>query len=114
MPGSPAASPGPPYARSREGVRLAVRLTPRASRAGVQGIEAGSDGASYVKARVNAPAEGGKANRALIKLLAGALRVPASSVTIVAGAKDRRKTVEIAGDPAALETRVRRWLEEGS
>lgn len=49
------------------------------------------------KARVAAPPEGGKANRALEELLAAALGVPRDRVVVVAGRTARRKVVEVEG-----------------
>jgi uncharacterized protein (TIGR00251 family) len=101
-----------PYGVNESGIRLAVRLTPKAGRAGIRGIARAADGAAYVKAGVTAPAEGGKANRALIKLLARELRLPASSMHIASGATARQKSVQIAGDPAHLKQRLELWSEE--
>ena len=63
-------------------------------------------------AGVTAPAEGGKANRAMIKLLARELRLPASAMHIASGATARQKSVQIAGDPAHLKKRLELWSEE--
>ena len=101
-----------PYGMNESGIRLAVRLTPKAGRAGIRGIARTADGAAYVKAGVTAPAEGGKANRDLIKLLARELRLPASSMHIASGATARQKSVQIAGDPAGLKKRLELWSEE--
>ena len=49
------------------------------------------------KARVAAPPEGGKANRALEELLAAALGVPRDRVTVVVGRTARRKVVQVEG-----------------
>jgi uncharacterized protein YggU (UPF0235/DUF167 family) len=55
-----------------------------------------------LKARVRAAPEKGLANAALEKLVAGALGVPKSAVTVVAGGTSRTKVVKVAGDPARL------------
>ena len=55
-----------------------------------------------VTARVRALPEKGAANKALIKLLAKALGLARSDLEIAAGAKDRNKTVRIAGNPAEI------------
>ena len=47
------------------------------------------------KARVAAPPERGRANEALVGLIASALDAPASSVRVVGGQRGRAKVVEI-------------------
>jgi len=88
-----------------------VRLTPRASRDGIDGIKAGADGDSLA-ARVRAVPEDGKANTALIELLAKSIGMPKSALSISAGAASRLKTVLIAGDTTALQKRLAAWLED--
>lgn len=90
-----------------DGVRVAVRLTPKASRNAVQGVAPEADGGAVLKASVTAVPENGKANAALIALLAKAWRLPKGSFTIVAGATDRRKTIHVAGDPDQLTALLR-------
>ena len=92
-----------PYRSNSSGVRLSVRLTPKARLAGLRGVAASAAGAAYLKAGVTALAEGGKANRALIKLLARELKLPASSMVIATGASARQKTIQIAGDAAKIK-----------
>ena len=94
------------------GIRLTVRLTPKAGRAGINGLARTDDGAAYVKAAVIAPVEGGKANRALLKLLARKLRLPASTMHIASGATARQKSVQIAGNPANLKKRLELFCGE--
>jgi len=89
-----------------DGVRLAVRLTPKASRNAVQGVAAGADGAPVLKVAVTAVPEGGKANAALIKLLAKEWKLPKGSIEIITGTTDRRKTLRIHGDAADLAARI--------
>ena len=99
-----------PFAAAAGGVRVAVRVTPRASRPGIAGVGVDTAGRTFLKVRVGAPPEGGKANAALTKLLAAAWDVPRSCVRVVSGAKDRRKTVHVAGDAPALVERLRRSI----
>lgn len=68
------------------------------------------DGVTVLKVRVTEPPEDGKANAALIKLLAKAWKLPKSSLTLVAGHSDRRKTLAVAGEPAELLCDLQRWL----
>ena len=89
---------------------LRVRLTPKSSKDGVDGLKVGPDGA-YLQARVRAVPEDGKANAALIELLAKSLGLPKSSLEMASGAASRLKTVRITGDKTALEQRLTKWLE---
>ena len=81
-------------------IRFAVRLTPKGGRDAIAGWQQDASGKRYLRARVSAPPENGKANQALIRLIAKALHVGSSSVQIVSGATSRIKIVEIEGIPA--------------
>jgi uncharacterized protein YggU (UPF0235/DUF167 family) len=85
-----------------DGVRLAVKVTPRAAQSAVQGIEVDARGQAYLAVRVAAAPDAGKANVALIRLLAKRWRLPASAVRLVAGATARRKILHVAGAPERL------------
>ena len=88
------------------GVSFQVRLTPKGGRDAVEGWQQASDGSEHLKARVRAVPEDGKANAALIALLASELAIPKSAIRIAAGATSRLKRVEITGDAAALTARL--------
>jgi uncharacterized protein len=87
---------------------LHVRLTPKGGRDGVDGIEQLADGRAVLKARVHAPASEGKANEALVRLLAKTLGVPSRDVKLQAGATSRIKRLAIAGDPVKLAASLER------
>jgi uncharacterized protein YggU (UPF0235/DUF167 family) len=89
-----------------DGLDLFVRLTPKAAMDRLEGVETASDGRSHLKARVRAVPENGAANHALEKLVAKALGVPASAVSVVAGGTARLKTLRLLGDTAALAKSV--------
>lgn len=55
-----------------------------------------------IKVSVTAPAQDGRANEALLQLLAKAWRLPRRDLSIVVGAASRSKTVRVAGDPHQL------------
>jgi uncharacterized protein YggU (UPF0235/DUF167 family) len=58
---------------------------------------------------VAAPPERGRANRALVELLASALDVPAGSVRVVGGQRGRAKVVEVDSlDSEEVERRLER------
>ena len=102
-----------PLDRSGGRLRLAVRLQPGAGRTETAGVELDAAGRAYLRVRVTEPPEGGRANRALVKLLAKSWHVPASSIAVAAGAKDRRKTLEIAGGPEVADA-IEHWLGTGT
>ncbi len=97
-----------PWTRTATGLRLAVRLTPRAGSDALGGTREAAPGRVCLLARVTAPPAAGAANAALIALVAKSLGVPKSAVTLAAGESSRLKTLEIAGDPARLEAALRR------
>jgi uncharacterized protein (TIGR00251 family) len=84
------------------GIKVFLRLTPKASRNAIAGVGVDGNGQKQVRATVTAVPENGKANTALIKLLAKTAKWPKSSVEIVAGHTDRNKVLEISGHPDAL------------
>jgi len=84
-------------------VRFRVRLTPRGGRDAIDGWCQNSSGDFQLKVRVAAPPEDGKANKALIGLLAKEFRIAKSSIQIVGGEKARSKLIELAGDAKCLE-----------
>ena len=77
--------------------KIAVRLTPRGGRDGVEGWSADETGRPFLKVRVSAPPVEGEANGALERLLAKVLKVSRSSVRVVGGTTGRLKQVEIVG-----------------
>ena len=88
------------------GLRLRLRVTPNASLDRIGGPETLADGTTVLRLRVCAVPEGGKANAAVLQLLAKALGLPKSAVTLVAGETARLKTVHLDGDPDDLAARI--------
>jgi hypothetical protein len=74
-----------------------VRLSPRAKSDRLVGVSDAAEGGRRVKASVTAPAQDGRANEALLQLLAKAWRRPRRDLSIVAGATSRNKIVRVAG-----------------
>ncbi len=89
---------------------MAVRLNPKASAAGIEGIAADGDGRTRLRARVTAAPERGRANEALIALLAREWRIPRRRIKVTAGAASRRKTITVEGAPEPLTATLRVWL----
>jgi uncharacterized protein len=98
-----------PATPDAQGIVIHVRLTPKSSTAGITGAARHGENA-VLKAYVTAPPEDGKANAALLHMIAGWLGVPKSAVTVASGQKSRLKSVRVAGDSAALVGRVSELL----
>lgn len=96
---------GDPVRCTAGGIVLAVRATPKARREGIEGVIAGPRGFALKIAVGAAPADG-RANARLIEILAEALDVPKSAVSIRAGAASRDKLFFVAGEPGALARTV--------
>ena len=89
-----------------DGVRLSLKVTPRAAHPGVTGIEADAGGRTWLAVRVTAPPEGGKANAEVIRLLAKRWGVRASDLQVVSGAGGRRKVLQLDGPAPELVARL--------
>tara|TARA_B100000676_G_C18040091_1_gene824346 strand:- start:218 stop:454 length:237 start_codon:yes stop_codon:yes gene_type:complete len=71
----------------------------------------GSQGAT-LRVRVNEAPEKGKANAALIKLLAREWNIPRSRLSVVRGQKNRRKSVLVHGEPSRLLSTLQGWVKQ--
>lgn len=86
----------------RLSVRLEIKVVPGASRDAVDGWLG-----EALKVRVSAPPERGKANAAVVRLLAELLGVARGAVEVVSGHGSPRKVVGVEG---VSETELRRRL----
>ncbi len=77
--------------------RLAVRLTPRAKADAIDGWDRDEAGRPYLKVRVRAEPVDGAANAALERLIAKALGLPKSAVSVEKGGASRLKQLSVAG-----------------
>lgn len=87
---------------TNDGVVLIVGVIPGGSKDMVEGVITDDSGSSYVKVRVTAPPEKGKANKSMLKLLAKQLKIPISSMEIVSNEHARRKQILIRGDAVII------------
>ena len=87
---------------TRDGLRVAIRLSPRAKADRLLAVAPTAEGGQAIKVSVTAPPQGGQANEALLQLLARAWRLPRRGLSIVVGAASRNKIVRVAGDPDEL------------
>ena len=93
--------------RTLKGVTVALRVQPRARRTA---LECSAGGA--LKAAVTAPAEEGKANAAVVALLAAEWHLPRSAFGVMRGAAARDKVLSVSGEPQVLADRIAEWMRE--
>jgi uncharacterized protein YggU (UPF0235/DUF167 family) len=86
-------------------VVVAARVQPKSRRPGLHGVKPGADG-PRLQIAVSEAAEHGGANRAACLLLARALGVAPSVVSVRSGAASRLKQLQVTGEPAVLSARL--------
>ncbi|EPR10732.1 hypothetical protein M527_23850 [Sphingobium indicum IP26] len=90
------------WSRDGDDLILSVRLTPGAAREEIGGVWTDDKGATWLSARVRAVPERGKANAALIALLAKRLDWPRGAISLESGDANRLKRLRIKGGGEAL------------
>jgi len=85
---------------------LAVRVTPRSSKPGIRGWRTSADGREELEVHVAAAPADGAANEAVIALLAKALGISRSELSILSGTTSRHKRVAIPFDLAEARGRL--------
>ncbi len=85
-----------------DGILLFVRVTPRASKDAIEGVVTDADGNARLAVRLRAVPEDGKANKALIALLAKSWKIPKSAIEVVSGFTMRQKTLKLTGADDAV------------
>jgi uncharacterized protein len=90
------------YDVSGDSVVVRVHVQPGAGRTAVVGRHGDA-----LKIRVAAPPQGGRANDAVVALLAEVLGAPAAAVSLVSGASSRSKRIRVTGvAPADVDRRL--------
>ena len=87
------------------GVGISVKVQPKSRRPGLQGPAESAHG-PCLRIGVSEAAEDGRANKAACAILAEALHVPASAVSVTLGHTNREKVLHVAGDPHVLTARL--------
>ena len=96
-----------PFRATDDGGLISIRLRPGASANRIDDVLVMADGVRRLCVRVTAVPEKGKANQAMIKLLAKAWHVPRGRLAVVTGSKERNKTLLLQkGNPGDLAA----WL----
>jgi hypothetical protein len=88
------------------GVEVALRVQPGAKADAVEGVARGADGRLALKLRVKAPPAEGKANDAVVRLLAKRWGLPKGAVVLTSGGRSRDKRLRLSGDPDRLAARL--------
>ncbi|MCX5520867.1 DUF167 family protein [Kaistia defluvii] len=97
------------FIRAGDGhVVVQLRLTPKGGSDRIDGLGELADGRKVMLARVRAAPDKGAANAALEALLAKAVGVPRSAVSLISGHTARLKSVRIDGEVADLVARLGR------
>ncbi len=96
----------PAWRETADGLEIAVRVTPRASRDRI-----GPGTPDHFAARLAAPPVEGAANTALVALVARSFGVARRDVRLIAGDTARLKRLAVAGDAAALAQIAARLYE---
>ena len=92
---------------SKGGIYLRVHVQPGAKRAGPCGMYGDA-----LKIAVRQMAQDGRANRALLELVADGLGIARARVRLAGGAASRKKRLFVEGDAEALIRRLRAWLQD--
>ena len=100
-----------PVTDTAQGVRFAVRVTPRASRTTIQGI-IGEGRDAALKIALQAPPLEGRANAALVEFLSDLLDIRRADIEIAGGQHARNKMILVRGRSAAeISSALERELE---
>jgi uncharacterized protein (TIGR00251 family) len=86
------------------GFTLTVRVTPRGGRDKIEHVSQSDSGQIFLKVRVTAPPEDGRANAAIEALIAKAMGLAKSYVTITHGHKNRTKIIRVEGTEQHRQT----------
>ena len=103
------------WSRAGDDLLLRVRLTPGSAGEAIGGRWRDERGALWLSARVRAVPEKGRANAALIALLAQALDWPGRAILLESGDSNRLKRLRIIGGGGAqdrLVACIEQWMEQ--
>jgi uncharacterized protein (TIGR00251 family) len=88
--------------KNAHGLSFKVKLTPNAAKNALVRIDKDAEGNTHLKASVTTVPEKGKANAALLKLLAKKLDLPKSTIRLISGDTSRLKTIQLSGNADEL------------
>lgn len=99
------------YDHVLNGLKVRVRLTPSGRAVCVNGLMKNVANQSVLKCTVTTPPEDGKANQALIKLLAKEWKLAKSTFEVLQGQTSRNKVLVVYGDPKHLAHVLEAWTK---
>jgi len=94
------------YSEGKDGLYLNVHAQPGARRAQLRGLHGDA-----VKIAIGEVAQDGKANKAIVQVIAKAVNLPVSDVKITSGMTSRRKRVLLRGNSDTLKQNLELWLK---
>jgi len=100
----------PPFQITKDGVCVHIRLAPKAGANRIGDVAENAAGQGQLRVQVTAVPEKGKANKALLKLLSKTWGVGMQRLDLIAGAKDRNKTVLVGGESTETLAMLEDWL----
>lgn len=102
---------GLPFSAHAGALHVALHVTPKASHTRIEGLRTDAKGETALKISVTAAPDRGKANAAIVRLLAKEWGLPKGQIAIVQGETGRRKLRRLSTDHKALALRLEAWLE---
>ncbi len=95
-----------------DGIVIRVRLTPNSCCDSVKGVQNDGNDGAVLRVSVTEVPEKGKANQAMIKFLAKALKTAKGNVQIISGQSDRNKKVFLRGLSPESRKRLEQWFQQ--
>lgn len=95
-----------PFKVTESGLIINIRLSPKAKDNKIIGITDIADGKKAIKVSINAIPEDGKANKALIALLAKTWKIPKTSISLISGHTNKNKILLIEGNGEDIKKRI--------
>lgn len=81
-----------PFTRTRDGIRIEVKVEPRSSKKGIAGVLG-----NKLKVKLTSPPVDGAANEQLVEVLAEAFGIKKTAIKIIRGQSSKNKVVELSG-----------------
>ncbi len=89
----------------KEGLYLNIHAQPGARRPQLRGLHGDA-----VKIAIGEAAQDGKANKAIVNMMAKSLGIPSAAIEITSGLSARRKRILLRGESAILKQKILDWL----